>query len=138
MIDNDMFHVDTVNWGVEIYGSKCSSIFSWYYHPFTAPFHLFATSLSRLCLTSSFQWNGIGISTCWTYGWLPDLRCIWAGLVDIDGNGVDLLTALFLNCSKMYFFNKGMFSVVGGYGNMLGHGGGLQSDWLLLFSVVTE
>ena len=45
---------------------------------------LFATSLSRLCLTFSFQWNGIGIGTCWTYGWLLDLRCIWAGLVDID------------------------------------------------------
>ena len=47
------------------------------------------------------------------------------GLVDIDGNCVDLLNALFLY-SKIYFSNKGMFLVVGGYGNTFGH------DWLLL------
>ena len=56
----------------------------------------------------------------------------------MDGNGVDLLNALFLNCSKMYFSNKGTFSVVTGYGNMFGLGGCLRCDWLLLFSVVTE
>ena len=53
------------------------------------------------------------------------------GLVDIDGNCVDLLNALFLY-SKIYFSNKGMFLVVGGYGNTFGHGGSLRSDWLLL------
>ena len=48
---------------------------------------------------------------------------MWAVVVFIDKNGLAVLKALGAKCSMMYHFSLWMFSVVAGYGSLLGGAG---------------
>ena len=136
------------NEALKIYGATWPSIFFWYNHHFTLPSHWLVywyRFYNIVCYILVKALLDFFFPVEWYRDWY--MLNIWMTLrfemyLSWFGwhwwNRVDLLHVLFLNCSKMYFSNKGMVSVVRGYGNLVGLGGGLWIHWLFLFSVIAE
>ena len=76
-----------------------------------------ATSLSRLALTSSFQWMGTGMGTWTADGMAFSFRWICTGLQFIVLNGVDL-TKTSGNSFMRLSFSLQILSSTGEYGSV--------------------